>query len=166
MRMPSTANTRALCDYIAQAMYDGEQLAIPHRLVGAKRYSTTFQVIYAISAFVVVGLVIYGLVKLGFNIIQGGIFFIFFSTASFLGFRLLRMITELEIVTTTATTVTVARDLVYLPFVFVGQWLSDYYSKLSIATLILDTAIELPLKTILRLIRQWTSFLNDTKDGI
>lgn len=166
MRMPGAANTTALREYISQAVYQDDSSVFLHRSVGEKRYSTAFQVLYAISAITVFGLVAYGLAKLDFNIVQGGIFFVFFSTASFLGFRLLRMVSELEIVTATATFVTIMRDLIYLPFVFVGQWLSDKYAKLSIATLILDTAIELPLKTMLRLVRQWTGFLNDTKDGI
>jgi hypothetical protein len=35
---------------------------------------------------------------------------------------------------------------------------------MNVVALVLDTLIELPLKTALRLIRQWTGFLDDKKD--
>ncbi len=61
---------------------------------------------------------------------------------------------------------TFVRDLLYLPFVVVGQWMSDKYSKVNVVTIILDMLIELPLKTVLRLIRQWGAFIDDRKDRI
>ncbi len=106
------------------------------------------------------------LMKAGFNIIQGGIFFIFFATANFLGFRLSRMVRELELITAKTSFLATIRDFIYMPFILLGQWLSDKYSKINIVAIILDTIIELPLKTVLRLIRQWTEFINDKKDQI
>jgi hypothetical protein len=48
----------------------------------------------------------------------------------------------------------------------VGQWLSSKYAKINAVAYFLDVAIELPLKTVLRLIRQWTRFLNEKHDEI
>jgi hypothetical protein len=94
------------------------------------------------------------------------IFFVFISAASFLGFRLSRLIRELEVVRSRSNGLTFIRDVVYLPFVVVGQWMSDKYSKVNVITLILDMLIELPLKTVLRLIRQWGAFIDERKDRI
>ena len=90
----------------------------------------------------------------------------FISAASFLGFRLSRLIRELEIVRGASNGLTFVRDFVYLPFVVVGRWMSDKYAQVNIVTLILDMLIELPLKTVLRLIRQWGAFIDDRKDNI
>ena len=94
------------------------------------------------------------------------IFFVFFSTASFLGFRLSRMIRELEITRSASNGLTLVRDFLYLPFVTVGRWMSDKYSQINVVTLVLDMLIELPLKTVLRLVRQWSAFIDDRKDRI
>ena len=44
--------------------------------------------------------------------------------------------------------------------------MSDKYSRLNIVTIVLDMLIELPLKTVLRLVRQWGAFIDDRKDRI
>ena len=58
------------------------------------------------------------------------------------------------------------RDFLYMPFILLGQWVSEKYKKVNIVALALDTIIELPLKTVLRLIRQWAEFINEKKDEI
>jgi hypothetical protein len=83
-----------------------------------------------------------------------------------LGFRLSRVVRELELVTTRSGLLASIRDFIYMPFIMLGQWISEKYSKVNIIALILDTAIELPLKTVLRLVRQWTEFINDKKEEI
>jgi hypothetical protein len=94
------------------------------------------------------------------------IFFVFLSAASFLGFRLSRMIRELESIETYQNGITLVRDFLYMPFVVVGRFLSDKYSKVNVVALALDMLIELPLKTILRLIRQWAAFISAKKDQL
>ncbi len=106
------------------------------------------------------------LLLLGFSLVHIAIFLVFISAASFLGFRLSRLIRELEVVRSSSNGMTFVRDLIYLPFVVVGRWMSDKYSKLNIVTIILDMLIELPLKTVLRLVRQWGAFIDDRKDRI
>ncbi len=74
------------------------------------------------------------------------------------------LIREIEIVRPNSNGVTTLRDFIYLPFVVAGQWMSDKYSKLNIVTIMLDMIIEMPLKTVLRLLRQWNAFIDDRKD--
>ena len=71
------------------------------------------------------------------------------------------MIREVELLTKQQSILSILRDFFYLPFIAVGQWISSKYSRMNIIAFTLDMAIELPLKTILRLIRQWTRFLNE-----
>ena len=121
---------------------------------------------YVLTFFLVFGAVILQLINWHFNMVQGIIFFIFMGTASFLGFRLSRIVRELELVTSRPGLLATARDLLYLPFILLGQWLSDKYARINVIALILDTLIELPLKTVLRLVRQWTDFISEKKDEI
>ncbi|HEX8763001.1 MAG TPA: hypothetical protein VF733_04575, partial [Candidatus Saccharimonadales bacterium] len=114
--------------------------------------------------FIPFAITVYGLSLLHFNVVQMIIFFTFLSTASFLGFRLSSMIRELEIMTQSARLLSTVRDFFYLPFILVGQWLSSKYAKINAVAYFLDIAIELPLKSVLRLLRQWSRFLSEKHD--
>ena len=165
MKMPGTANTNALKKYVDELFYSQEErYEISARV--KTQSSVMLNIIYATMFLSVFGLVSIRLVLWDFSWLHIAIFFVFLSTASFLGFRLSRLIRELEVVSTNQGGVAIVRDFLYMPFIFVGRWLSDKYSRINIIALVLDMAIELPLKTFLRLLRQWTQFLNDKKDEL
>jgi hypothetical protein len=163
--LPGFANTTALVDRVDAMLY-GEKTVLVKRQLDIKRYGTVFSVLYALFSMAVFGLVMWALLMLNFSLVHIGIFFIFISTASFLGFRLSRLIRELEIARSSSNGLTFLRDVAYLPFVVVGRWMSEKYSQVNIVATVLDMLIELPLKTILRLIRQWSAFIDDRKDKI
>lgn len=165
LSLPSYANTTALVDR-ADAMLYGNSEQIASARVREKRYSSTFNAIYALSALLVFAGATWILVQLGFSWVHIIIFFLFFCAASFLGFRLSRLVRELEVIKERQNGFTFIRDLIYLPFVIVGQWMSEKYSKVNVVAILMDMLIELPLKTILRLVRQWNAFIDDRKDNI
>lgn len=162
-KLPGTDNKRATAQYIDKLLYG---TGAGDKTISIKRRSssTIMSIVYATMFVVSFSVVVLALSLLDFNIVQGIIFFIFLSTASFLGFRLSRMVRELEMFATRQNFFDAVRDFFYTPFVIVGRWISDKYSHVNIITIILDMAIELPLKTILRMTRQWVRFLNDKRD--
>lgn len=164
-QLPGYANTTALIDRIDSMLY-GDKLTLSRSRLAGRSYGPIFSVVYVLISLLVFAAVIYGLLLLEFSLVHIAIFFVFLSAASFLGFRLSRFIRELEVVRSAQNGMTFIRDLLYLPFVVVGQWMSDKYSKVNIVTIVLDMLIELPLKTILRLVRQWSAFIDDRKDRI
>lgn len=166
LKLPGEVNAKAMQLYADNMLYGDQNQVNLYPITKKKRYSVGFTIAYVLMFFIVFGLVISQLVNLGFNIVQGVIFFIFFATASFLGFRLSRTVRELELITAKPGLLTATRDFLYMPFILLGQWLSDKYQKVNIVALILDTVIELPLKTVLRLMRQWMGFINEKKDEI
>lgn len=163
--LPGSANTAALIDRITTLMY-GDTTTALRKKTSVSGSQTAFQVAYTIFGLGIVGLVTYVLVQLQFSWLHILIFFIFISTASFLGFRLSRIVRELEVVEADQSALSTIRDFIYMPFVVMGQWLSKTYSQVNIVGFILDMVIELPMKTILRLIRQWTRFINERKDEL
>lgn len=163
--LPGYANTTALIDR-ADAMLYGERTVLMKKQLVGRRYGPVFSTIYALLSILVFGGVMWALLMLGFSLVHIGIFLVFISAASFLGFRLSRLIRELEVVRSSSNGLTFVRDIVYLPFVVVGQWMSDKYSQINVVAVVLDMLIELPLKTVLRLIRQWGAFIDDRKDKI
>lgn len=164
-RLPGSANTQALIDRIDTMLYGKKSVPLESR--GRRRgTSAVFSFVYVVTSLAIMGAVMYGLLLLSFSLVHILIFFIFLSAASFLGFRLSRLIRELEVVRSAQNGMTFIRDLLYLPFVVVGRWMSDKYSKVNIVTIVLDMLIELPLKTVLRLVRQWGAFIDERKDQI
>jgi hypothetical protein len=146
-------------------MLYGDQTQVSlYPAVKNKKYPIGFSIAYVLISLIIFALVIDVLIILEFNIVQGLIFFIFLATASFLGFRLSRIVRELELVVAKSGVISTIQELIFTPFTFLGKWISDKYQKMNVVALVLDTLIELPLKTALRLIRQWTGFLDDKKD--
>jgi hypothetical protein len=166
IKNPTQTNAEALHRYIDRTLFTGEPpVAAPLR-VAPKRTSTGTQFFYTIMFLLPMVIVGFVLMLLHFNIVQGVIFYVFISTASFLGFRLSRMVRELELVTHEQKILATIGDFFYLPFILTGRWLSAKYAKVNAVARLLDMAIELPLKSALRLMRQWVSFLNEKHEEI
>lgn len=165
LTLPGFANTTAMVDR-ADAMLYGDRPVLGKMRITGRRYGPIFSAVYVLISLIIFAAVIYGLLMLDFSLVHIAIFFVFLSAASFLGFRLSRNIREIEVVRSAANGMTFVRDMLYLPFVVIGQWMSDKYSRVNIITIILDMMIELPLKTVLRLVRQWAAFIDDRKDNI
>lgn len=166
LRLPGDANTRALTDMIDHLLYGDAKTITLTRTNSRSGFGMAFNVAYAFFFVALFGGVGFWLFTLGFSLLHLFIFFTFLSTASFLGFRLSRQIRELELVAGQQDGITVLRDFLYIPFVVVGRWISEKYSRVNIVAMVLDMVIELPLKTILHLIRQWGVFITSKKDEL
>lgn len=165
LMIPGEVNTRAMVDLMERFLYSDNAAATVARR-SSRSFGAAYNAAYAIFFIVVFAGVSWLLLSLGFSLLHLFIFFLFFSTASFLGFRLSGMVRELEVVDSHQNGVTVVRDFLYMPFVVVGRWISEKYSKMNIIATFLDMVIELPLKTVLRLIRQWSAFISSKKDEL
>lgn len=163
---PGPANTAALVGYSDAMLYGNHVHAAASAGAKRRQYGGVFSAAYIIIGLAVLAGVVYALNLLQFTLVHSAIFIMFFSTASFLGFRLSRMVREVEMVRTNTNGITIIRDIIYLPFVVIGQWMSDKYSRVNIVGLMLDVLIDMPLKTILRLLRQWAAFIDDRKDHL
>ena len=165
IKIPGKANTKALWSYMDEALYSDNNTNL-YPFVKDKKYPVGFKIAYGLMFIIVFGLSISVLVRLNFDLVQGVIFFTFLAAASFLGFRLSRIAKELELVTERQGTLAFLRDFFFMPFTFLGKWISDNYQKVNVVALVLDTFIELPLKTVLRLSRQWVGFIDDKKEEL
>lgn len=163
---PTSRNTDAIISHVQDMLFVEESAQTHVIRVPRSSPSAIFNSLYAVMFIVVFAALSYVLYRLQFNIVQGIIFFIFLSTASFLAFRLSNQIREIEAIHLSQGSLALLRDVLYMPFIYVGQQISYRYSRVNIVATVLDILIELPLKTILRLVRQWTLFLNSKKDEL
>lgn len=161
---PGERNTQAIISQATNMLFAGHT---PPQINQQKRIASTgFSIAYGVMFAGAFAGLTYILYLLHFNIAQGVIFFIFLSTASFLVFRMSTQIREIEAVAAAKRLSATLRDVIYLPFIYVGQQISYRYSKINIVAITLDMLIELPLKSLLRILRRWTSFLNSKKDDL
>jgi hypothetical protein len=166
-KLPGESNKKALTKYIIGILHDEGKARTPTlKYVESSGNNLAFNILYIAVFLGVFYLVSARLIALDFNIVQAIIFIIFLSTASFLGYRLTLQIKELELVNTSQGLIALIRDFLYAPFIFVGQKISYRFGQLNLMAQILDVVIDLPLKTIVRLVRQWMVFLNNKKDEL
>lgn len=166
LTMPDSRNTRALTREASRILFS----PVPQEpfIRGYKRqFSKVYNFIYALvilGVFVGVGWLLVQFAH--FEWIHLIIFFVFISTASYLGFRLNRSVREIEVGDEAQTTASILRDFIYMPFVAVGQKISETYSKVNIVSRLLDMFVELPLKTIVSFLRRWGSFMSAQRDDL
>jgi hypothetical protein len=166
LMMPSSINNRELEMGIDRVIYGDLQQIVTPSSKSSQSYGRGYQIFYAILVLSVAFGVGYYLWTIGFEWTHLVIFYVFFSAASFLGFRLSRMIREIETIDAGQSFVTTVRDFVYMPFVAIGRWINEKYAKVNIVSRVLDMVVELPLKAILKWLRRWNSFLGAKKDEL
>lgn len=164
LTMPGQANTTAIVNDIDAIMY-GERQKITG-LAAPQRHGGIFNAIYGLLFVVIFSVATWRLWAIGFSWLHLVIFFTFFSAASFLGFRLSRMVREIEAVDSDQSTLAAIRDFIYMPFVVLGRKINEEYSKMNVMAIVLDMVIELPLKTLMRISRQWNAFIRSKKDEL
>jgi len=165
LMLPGRANTERLLSQVERVLYGEPQKELIKR--APANFGAGYNIAYGLLFVIVFGGIGWWLhVAFAFELLHLFIFFLFLSGASFLGFRLSRAIREIEAIDSDQNAVTTARDFLYMPFVVVGRYMSEKYAKVNIVALVLDMVIELPLKTVLRLGRQWTAFISSKKDDL
>lgn len=165
MTLPGGANTTAMVDAADRLLY-GDETSVTLSRQPRNQFGVAYNMAYVLVFIIVFGGVSLLLWNIGFSVVHLLIFFMFLSTASFLGFRLSRQVSDLEVVDADQNGLTTIRDFLYMPFVVAGRWISDRYASINIVAMILDMLIELPLKTVLRLVRQWGAFITSKKDEL
>jgi len=170
LKTPPHVNTLHLADEMERILYESSPTIHSARATAPAHtpvFSRIYNVVYAATFIAIFGAVAYVLWRFfQFEWIHLIIFFVFISTASFLGFRLSRQIRDIEAISNEQGGAALVRDILYMPFVAVGQWVSEKYAKINVVAMVLDMVIELPMKIILRLIRQWSLFLKSKQDQL
>ncbi|MGD8374352.1 MAG: hypothetical protein PVI21_05870 [Candidatus Woesebacteria bacterium] len=166
---PGKHNTEEILSRIDRIVYQTDKPSLRYsqkQRVDSRGLRTVFNVVYGLAFIISFGLAVLVLRELEFTIVHGLVFFVFFSAVSFLRFRLIQSARELEVVDHRQSLASTIADFFYTPFIRLGMWLSDQYKQVNIISVLLDFAIEMPLKTTLRLIRQWAGFMRDKREEL
>lgn len=168
IKIPGKRNTTQILLELKRIVYETDQ-PLNYSLKVRRRTSRlrgTFNFFYALTSLATLSLLAWALSAVGFNIVSGIIFFVFLSTVSFFAYRISYSVREYAVIDEDSGFLSNFSDFLLTPFIRVGQWLAEKYSRINIFTTLLDIIIETPFKTVLRIIEQWTSFLREKRDDV
>jgi hypothetical protein len=170
IKRPNEANTERIIERIKGFVYpkQNEEKSSFSMIQSQQKtaLNKAFSFFYGIFFIVLMGALAYGLMKLDFNVVSALIFFIFLSMVLLFGYRVRFTASELMVISEKEGFLAQIFANLTLPFLRLGFWLSRGLSKLNFLTIILDFIIEAPLKIIIEVVDEWTSFIREKKEEL
>ncbi|KPJ70985.1 hypothetical protein AMJ51_00375 [Microgenomates bacterium DG_75] len=170
IRRPDEANTERVIERIKSFVYlkEGEE-KISFSLVQTKRkglISNFFPAVYGALFILTFGGITYLLVRLNFNPVSALIFFVFLSLVLLFGFRVRFTASEVMVTGEKESFFPHLFTNITLPLLNLGSWLSRGLAQLNILMVLMDFFIEAPLKSIIEVVEEWTSFIRERKEEV
>jgi hypothetical protein len=170
IRRPDEDNTKRIISIIKSFVYKEEhEEKIEFSLVSPSGNSLIYKIfflVYLLLFLLTFGGITLILFDLSFNIISAGIFFIFLSLVLLFGFRLRYTATELNVQGEKEGFLSHLVTDITLPLLNLGSWLSQGLQKFNFLLLFMDFLIEAPLKNIIRVFEEWTSFIKEKREEV
>lgn len=167
IRRPRQDNTEKIAEAVFNFVYDRNTSAkVEFSLAGKKRGLSyqIFSAIYGAIFILVFSAIAYFLARVGYDIIGIGIFFVFLSLVLLFAYRVKFAASELNVTTIRESLGSHLVNNLSLPFLDLGVWLADKFSRLNFFILLFDFLVEAPLKNILGILDEWTTYLKERKD--
>ncbi len=170
-RMPKENNSKKLIDGMMDLVYENEKteaFADEKILQVTKGGVATaiFMGFYVILAAAVYGLIIRELFRLDFNIVSGGIFLLLTSTICYFAVLIRQPVRQLYVVRQRENVFMFFINLLSLPILQVGRWLSENVSKINVFIYIFDFLIEAPFQIIIEVFENWVEYLRGKREEI
>ncbi len=167
IKIPGRKNTTMLLQKIQAVVFSQDLMSRPLTTLRAKKSGGYFiyNLFYWVLSLSILGLVVYLLVRLQFNIASIILFFFFISLVSFLSFRIRSKAHELEVRQTEDTVSAGIFNFILLPFVVIGKFLSDKWNDYNFTLFFWDFIIEAPLKTLMEIFESWLAFAREKREN-
>ncbi len=167
IRTPGERNTDRIVSRLNSIIDDTDgansvKLTIPKM----KRRSNAFLYLYIATFIISFGLIWMLLSRLHFNIVSKSLFFLFTCLVSFFAFRIRQTSREFLFIEDKESVLSAIIDFFFLPFLRVGRWLSEGFSKINIFIFVFDFILEAPLKSLIAIAEEWFTFIREKKDEI
>jgi hypothetical protein len=94
------------------------------------------------------------------------IFIFFLSLVSFFAFRLRKAANEITAVEQKENLLMTVIEIVLLPTVELGRWLSQGLSSLNLTAFVFDFLIETPIKSLTSTLEEWFGFIKEQKQKL
>jgi len=169
-RVPSQKNTQAIIAGCKKIIYSQNTDKIIFKFKKARQIGSIRQVIsfilYSSLFFLTFGFIITFLSKFEFNLASGFLFVFFLTIVSFFGIRIRNSARELFVLSRKENIITFLFDLLTLPLIRVGHWISIHSSKVNVFIFLFDYIIENPFKGIIRSVESGIFYIKQKKEEV
>lgn len=169
IRPPKKENLQQVIMETMKIIYQREKKDIYQIKLPQKRgWLMNFIIIifYFLTFFLSYGLIIWSLNKLNFGALSIIIFLVYVSLISFAGMKIRERARELEAMEIKETIWTAFFDLLSVPIIRVGKWLSGQWLKFNVVVILINFLIDLPFQSVVAFIEQWRAFAREKKEEI
>lgn len=168
IRAPGDDNTRKILTRLKYIIYENPYPQVSNFSVKQKSQNSPlnriFTFLYFISSLFIFAVITYFLLKIHFTFVGIAIFFIFLSLVLLFGFRVKYTSLELKVTSDKENLFEYLLNNLSLPFLNTGVYLSKGLAKINFLASILDFLIEAPLKTVIEVFEEWTSFMREKRE--
>lgn len=169
-RKPDSKNTEKIKQGLKTIVYGGTEretrFEIKSKLKERDLVELVFNFFYFITFAASFGLVVFVLHRIHFNVFSISIFLLFLCLVSFFGIKIRHSAKALIVLDKRENILTFIIDLLALPIIRAGRWISLNFSRVNIFVFILDVIIEAPFKGLIEVFEQWLSFIKEKKEQI
>lgn len=170
-KIPVDKNTEQVIKEVDYAVYKNRKREEPPyiaRLLFPESSVMTrlFNFLYLATFLVSFGMIVYVLDWLKFNIVSGFLFIFFLTIVSFFGIKIRQSIKDFVVVEGRESVFGFIFDLLTLPIIRAGRFISERFSQVNVFVFVLDLIIEAPFKLFVQIFEEWIKFLKEKKEEI
>ncbi len=169
-KVPGPKNTERIKNMVQMIVYGKNQEKIYFKPRKSLQKGTMafifFNTFYLLIFLISFGLIISFLFTLKFNLSNGFLFILFLCLVSFFGIRIRQNARELMVINKKENFITFIFDLLTLPLIRAGRWISIKSSNINIFMFVLDFIIEAPFKIIVEVFDEMVMFIKEKKEEI
>lgn len=158
-------------DYVSAAR--AVAVGAPHPLLtvrvrkdSSSTWFSVFGILYAVVFVAVYGIIGSVLHGFGFHALSIALFLFFLSLVTFFGIRIRSSAKDIVMSDARNGFLGSAFDIIMLPIVRAGAWLSIRVAKINVFIYFFDFIIEAPLKVAIEFVESWLNFIREKKEEI
>lgn len=167
----SVPTTKNLTDYkeLVRAVAVGADHPLLHVRVKNANASSWRIVFYSLYGLIFLGVysaIAFALHTINFHALSIGLFLFFLSLVTFFGIRIRMSTRDLVVSDARSGIIGSTFDILSLPIVRAGSWLSTKVAKINVFIYFFDFIVEAPLKVAIEFVESWLAFIREKKDEI
>lgn len=167
IRTPNNRNTERIIHRLNAIIDDEDGLnSVKLTIPKVRPRSSAYLYLYIFTFVISFGLIWMLLSRLHFNFVSKGLFFLFTCLVSFFAFRIRQTSREFLFIEDKESLFASIIDFFFLPFLRVGRWLSQGFSRINVFIFFFDFILEAPLKSLISVAEEWFSFIREKKEEI
>jgi hypothetical protein len=168
-RIPEEKNTKKIIEEVHALFGWGEDFVVVAKFRRPWTRGTLgiiFKLLYAAFFALSIGVIVSVLRTFDFNALSIGLFVFFLTLVTFFGLKIRNSKREVVIVETGGGVLGTIADVLFLPIISTGRWISLRAPRVNIFLFFFDFIIEAPFKAAIGLIEGWLAFVREKKEEI